>query len=135
MFRAVYHVRFTCKFRYLCVFRGVNIVEYRSPGTSLTVDDFHKVGAYARLYSVQNGVETADMSVSFAVGAHPRKVFEYLRGWCSAERPNRLACSITIPSGRRAAVQGAVPDYTKYSSMISISPFRANVSTMAAISF
>jgi hypothetical protein len=61
------------------IFRGTNIVEYKSPGDHLSVHDFHKVGAYARLYSTQNRVETGDMSVSFVTAAHPRKLLSYLR--------------------------------------------------------
>jgi hypothetical protein len=61
------------------IFRGVNVVEYKSPGSHLSIGDFHKVGAYARLYSAQNGVETTDMSVSFVVDAHPRKLLDYLK--------------------------------------------------------
>jgi hypothetical protein len=62
------------------LFRGVNIVEYKSPGDYLSVEDYHKAGAYARLYSVLNGVETGDMTVSFAGEAYPRKLLNYLRG-------------------------------------------------------
>jgi hypothetical protein len=61
------------------IFRGVNIVEYKSPGDHLSVSDYHKVGAYTRLYSVQNGVETGDMSISFVTAGHPRKLFEYVK--------------------------------------------------------
>jgi hypothetical protein len=62
------------------IFRGVNIVEYKRPGVHLSVSDFHKAGAYALLYSVQNRVETGDMSISFVAEAYPRKLIEYLRG-------------------------------------------------------
>jgi hypothetical protein len=61
------------------MFRGVNIIEYKSPEDHLSVQDFHKVGAYARLYSVLNEVEIRDMTISFVVEAHPRKLLEYLR--------------------------------------------------------
>jgi hypothetical protein len=61
------------------IFRETNIVEYKSPGDHLSTSDFHKVGAYARLYSAQNRVETGDMSVSFVTAAHPRKLIDYLR--------------------------------------------------------
>jgi hypothetical protein len=54
------------------IFRDVHILEYKSPGDHLSVGDFHKAGAYARLYSAQNGVETTDMSISFVAEAHPR---------------------------------------------------------------
>jgi hypothetical protein len=60
------------------IFRGVNIVEYKSPADYLSVDDFHKVGAYARLYSVLNKKDTANMSVTFVTTAHPRRLLEYL---------------------------------------------------------
>jgi hypothetical protein len=33
------------------IFRKVNIVEYKSPGKSLSLKDFHKTEAYGRLYS------------------------------------------------------------------------------------
>jgi hypothetical protein len=61
------------------LFRGVNLIEYKSPQDYLGTDDFHKVGAYARLYSVLNQVEITDISVSFVEEAHPRKLIEYLR--------------------------------------------------------
>jgi hypothetical protein len=48
-------------------------------GDYLSVSDFHKTEAYARLYSVQNPVETTDMSISFVTATHPRKLFAYLR--------------------------------------------------------
>jgi hypothetical protein len=61
------------------IFREVNIVEYKSPGAYLSVADFHKVGAYARLYSVLNRKETATMSVTFVTATRPRKLLEYLQ--------------------------------------------------------
>jgi hypothetical protein len=61
------------------IFRDVNIIEYKSPGSHLSIHDFHKVGAYARLYSVQNGVATKDMSISFVGEARPRKLLDYLK--------------------------------------------------------
>jgi hypothetical protein len=61
------------------IFRETNVVEYKSPGDHLSISDFHKVGAYARLYCAQNRVETGDMSVSFVTAAHPRKLLDYLR--------------------------------------------------------
>jgi hypothetical protein len=71
------------------ILREINVVEYKSPGDHLSVDDFHKVGAYARLYSVQNGAGVKTMSVSFVTTAHPRKLFEHLKnelGFTAQER-------------------------------------------------
>jgi hypothetical protein len=62
------------------LFKGVNLVEYKSPQDYLAKDDFHKVGAYARLYSVLNQVDITDITVSFVEEAHPRKLLEYLKG-------------------------------------------------------
>jgi hypothetical protein len=64
------------------MFRGVNILEYKSPADHLSVQNFHKVGAYARLYCVQNGVDTRDMTISFVTASYPRKLFDYLRKEC-----------------------------------------------------
>jgi hypothetical protein len=61
------------------LFRGVNLVEYKSPQDYLAKDDFHKVGAYARLYSVLHQVAITDMTVSFVGEVHPRKLLEYLK--------------------------------------------------------
>jgi hypothetical protein len=61
------------------LFRGVNLLEYKSPRDYLSTDDFHKVGAYARLYSVLNQVDITDITVSFVEEAHPRKLMEYLK--------------------------------------------------------
>jgi hypothetical protein len=61
------------------LFRGVNLFEYKSPQDYLSKDDFHKVGAYARLYSVLNQVEMTDITVSFVEEGHPRKLLEYLK--------------------------------------------------------
>ncbi|MDR0403325.1 MAG: hypothetical protein LBH35_07035, partial [Treponema sp.] len=61
------------------LFRGVNLVEYKSPQDYLATGDFHKVGAYARLYSVMNRTEITDITLSFVEEAHPRKLLDYLR--------------------------------------------------------
>jgi hypothetical protein len=47
------------------------------------------VGAYARLYSTQNKVETRDMSVSFVAEARPRKLLKYLREAYGFRAPER----------------------------------------------
>jgi hypothetical protein len=61
------------------LFRQVNLLEYKSPGDYLATDDFHKVGAYARLYSVLNKVDITDITVSFVAEAHPRELMKYLK--------------------------------------------------------
>jgi hypothetical protein len=61
------------------LFKGVNLLEYKSPQDYLATDDFHKVGAYARLYSVLNQVDITDITISFVEEAHPRKLLEFLK--------------------------------------------------------
>jgi hypothetical protein len=67
------------------IFKGVNIVEYKSPGDYLSTGDYHKAGAYARLYSVLNSVEITDMTVTFVGEVYPRKLVKYLREVCGYE--------------------------------------------------
>jgi hypothetical protein len=64
------------------IFREINIVEYKSPDEHLSVSDFHTMGAYARLYSVQKGKETPDMSITFVTATHPRELLAYLQDTC-----------------------------------------------------
>jgi hypothetical protein len=47
------------------MFRRVNVVEYKSPGDYISIADYHKAGAYVRLYGVLNDVEITDMTLSF----------------------------------------------------------------------
>ncbi|MDR0670097.1 MAG: hypothetical protein LBF95_08445, partial [Treponema sp.] len=61
------------------MFRLVNIVEYKSPGDYLSLADYQRVGAYARLYSAREGTPTRDMTITFVVGRYPRKLISYLR--------------------------------------------------------
>jgi hypothetical protein len=61
------------------IFKTVNVVEYKSPHDYLSIEDFHKVGAYARLYSALNGTAITDMTVTYVVEAHPYKVLDYVR--------------------------------------------------------
>jgi hypothetical protein len=55
-------------------------VEFKSPEDTLSIADFHKVIAYAHLYCALSGkVKISDVTVSFVVTKHPRRLFEYLR--------------------------------------------------------
>ena len=63
------------------IFRGDNIMEYKSPGDYLAVTDFLKVCAYANLYAaITPGVDFADLSLTFVENRHPRKLLKYLTG-------------------------------------------------------
>ena len=61
------------------IFRADNILEYKSPGDYLAVNDFLKVNAYANLYAVLTpGVDFAELSLSFVERRHPYKLLRYL---------------------------------------------------------
>jgi hypothetical protein len=60
------------------IFRGHNIIEYKSPEAYVSVWDFHKVYSYACSYAALNRVSFRDMSVTFAVNSRPKKLFRYL---------------------------------------------------------
>jgi hypothetical protein len=61
------------------IFRGHNIVEYKSPGVSLSVSGFYKVYGYACLYAHLGKVAMQDISVSFMGTKHPRDLLKHLR--------------------------------------------------------
>jgi hypothetical protein len=62
------------------IFRADNILEYKSPGDFISVNDYLKVNAYANLYaSITPGVDFADLTLTFVEYRHPRKLLEYLK--------------------------------------------------------
>jgi hypothetical protein len=62
------------------IFRGWNLVEYKSPDDSLTIADFHQVMAYAHLYCTppEKG-DMRDMTVTLVTSREPRELKGYLR--------------------------------------------------------
>jgi len=62
------------------MFRQYNIVEYKSPGDYVSVETFHKVYAYARLYAAElKGTDIREITLTFVGSGHPRKLFSHLR--------------------------------------------------------
>jgi hypothetical protein len=62
------------------IFRGRNIMEYKSPEDSLTIADFHQVMAYAHLYcTAPEKGDIRDLTVTFVVSREPRELKGYLR--------------------------------------------------------
>ena len=65
------------------IFRGHNIMEYKSPTDTLSVDDFYRVYGYACCYKsdVRNsesiGIE--DLTITFACHRYPEKLFRHLK--------------------------------------------------------
>jgi hypothetical protein len=61
------------------IFRTHNLIEYKSPGDYVSVEDFYKVYAYACLYLCIKKLEVTDLSVSFVESRRPRKLLAHLR--------------------------------------------------------
>ena len=65
------------------IFRRYNIVEYKSPKDSLSVDDFYKVYGYACFYKsdvkTAESVDMDELTITFACHRYPAKLFRYLR--------------------------------------------------------
>jgi len=61
------------------IFRQCNIVEYKSPDDHVTVEDYNKTHAYARLYASLNKVSIDDLSVTVATTRHPRNLLAFLK--------------------------------------------------------
>ena len=66
------------------LFRGHNIMEYKSPRDELDVDAFYKAGAYAALYKsygkCSDERKADDITVSLVRHARPEGLFEYFSG-------------------------------------------------------
>ncbi len=65
------------------IFRGHNIVEYKSPGDHLDIDTFYKAEAYAGLYKsygeTVDSIKADDITVSLVRDAKPEGLFRYFR--------------------------------------------------------
>jgi len=60
------------------IFRDWNIMEYKSPQDHVSINDFHKVYAYACLYSVINNIPVDNITISFVESRYPRKLIDFL---------------------------------------------------------
>ena len=86
------------------IFRGYNIMEYKSPGDSLDIDVYYKTMAYAALY--KSGGETADsipadeITISLVREARPRKLFQHFKA---------QNCSIMNSYAGIYYIEGAIP--------------------------
>ncbi|MDR2735182.1 MAG: 3-isopropylmalate dehydrogenase, partial [Spirochaetota bacterium] len=61
------------------IFRGHNIIEYKSPDDYFSARDFQQVLAYANHYAANTpGVDDADLSLTFVGNRHPRTLLQYL---------------------------------------------------------
>jgi hypothetical protein len=61
------------------IFREFTVIEYKSPGDRVTIEDYHKVQCYSRLYASLNKVDINNMSVTVVVTHRPSKLLAFLR--------------------------------------------------------
>ena len=62
------------------IFRGHNILEYKSPGDGITIDDYYKTMAYAYLYKglgrTVDEIPGEELTVTMVRDVHPEALFE-----------------------------------------------------------
>ncbi len=65
------------------IFRGHNIVEYKSPKDYLNIDDFYKVYGYACFYKSDvkevDAIKADDLTITFVCKKYPRKMMRHLK--------------------------------------------------------
>ncbi|GHV00727.1 hypothetical protein FACS189483_10910 [Spirochaetia bacterium] len=60
------------------IFKGRNIVEYKSPDDYVSVEDYYKVYGYACLYAAINKVPVTDLTITFIESRYPRELVKHL---------------------------------------------------------
>jgi len=65
------------------IFKKYNIIEYKSPDDSLSVDDFYKVYGYTCFYKADaryvNSIPADELTITFVAEKYPRKMIEHLK--------------------------------------------------------
>lgn len=65
------------------LFKKFNIIEYKGPSNSLSIDDYYKTVGYACLYKglseKVNQISAEEMTISIFCSRYPRKLFQLLR--------------------------------------------------------
>ena len=65
------------------IFRKYNIVEYKRPGSSLSVDDFYKVYGYTCFYKADvpyvDSIPIEELTITFVSGYYPKKLVRHLK--------------------------------------------------------
>ena len=66
------------------IFREHNIIEYKSPNDSMSIDDFYKTIAYACLYKATKGrqvddIKAEEITISMFRERYPRELFQDIR--------------------------------------------------------
>ena len=65
------------------IFRRHNIIEYKSPGDRLSINDFYKVYGYTCFYQSNtdkiNQIDPEDMTITFVCSHYPEKMMRHLK--------------------------------------------------------
>ena len=65
------------------IFRGHNIIEYKSPDDTLSINDFYKVYGYTCFYQSNTDkikeIDPADLTITFASSHYPRELFKHIK--------------------------------------------------------
>jgi hypothetical protein len=75
------------------IFKGFNILEFKSRSDYLSVDDFYKGYAYMCLYKAFERVDITDISLSFVETKYPRELIKHLqtvRGYTVSEQESGI---------------------------------------------
>lgn len=65
------------------IFRGHNIIEYKSPNDTLSINDFYKVYGYTCFYQSNTDkikeIDPTDLTITFAGSHYPRELFKHIK--------------------------------------------------------
>ena len=65
------------------IFRKYNVIEYKSPTDSLSIDDFYKVYGYTCFYKADTGnideISIQDLTITFVSKRYPRNLIKHLQ--------------------------------------------------------
>lgn len=60
------------------IFRKHNIIEYKSPRDSLSINDFYKVYGYACIYQSDKEIDPQELTLTFVCSHYPRNLLRHL---------------------------------------------------------
>ena len=86
------------------LFRGHNILEYKSPSDSLTIEAYHKAMAYIYLYLITNKCSIDDITLTFISSRNPQSLQRYLVNQRKLELERKYP-GITYVHGEAVPVQ------------------------------
>lgn len=74
------------------IFKKHNIIEYKSPTDSLSIDDFYRVCGYTCFYksdtSLENSILISDLTITFVCSRYPAKLVKHLKEFLNCDVSN-----------------------------------------------